>query len=308
MYLKLNFKNAGLILASPSIKTKLDDITTSFGGVYTDRDIRPVEDILVPKHCAINMVHVLCGLPPVPHYRESHNLSWCDDIVEAIDDSYIKYDYTPKFETIVKDDGTFYYKSIDLEMLQSAKVKFNSHAKHTTPIKCPKTGKTLELQGIHTWSAWRRYLGHELMSDVITYIEDCLCLDYNDIKDKFDLVEVITMIKDIKSPSYVELNAKLVAAGKTPISKVLVGDFSTSNYNSYNSAYPHINLKGVKNKLSLNGDMLIKLSEDMYDMINDNDGFATLLDDGVVTIVDVLDDIDNQEVLEYEGWVKIGTV
>lgn len=308
MYLVLNFKSGGVVLTPPSKKTKMDDVIINSGGIYEDRAIKPIEEVLIPKHCAINMLHVLCGLPPVSHYNKNERFKWDDNIVEAIDNSYIKYDFKPTFDIVYKEDGTFYYKSQHGEMFQSAKAKVNSHSIHETPIICPITKKTIYLQGIHSWAAWRRYLGYELFNDVIKYFEEYFSMKYEYIKANYDLTEIIALIKDIQLDSYEELNTKLKKAGKTPIANIIGGNFSSANYNSYTTNYPNIIRNGIKQMLKLSGNMIIKITDEMLEMISNNDGVATILDGGVVSIVDTLEDIDSQEMLEYEGWVKIGSV
>lgn len=316
MYLIVSFNSAGLDITSPSKKqnNKMDDVIIKSSTkwedspTWEDRQVRPIEEVLVPKHCAINMLHVLCGLPPVSYYNPNAFFSWNDEIVEAIDNSYIKYDFIPKFTIVYGTDGSFTYDCMYAETYQTSKGKINAQNKHTTPLRCPTTGKTTTIEGIHSWDAWRRYLGYDLFNDVVEYFKEYLQMSYTQMRKSLDLVEVIALVKDRQLESYDNLAQKLKKSGKTSMAKILKGDFSSANYNGFHTNYPHIVQKSIKKKLVLNGQMIIKITDNLYEMIKDNDGYATLLDNGLVTIVDFVEDIDTQDILEFEGWVKVGTV
>ncbi|MGL5691372.1 MAG: hypothetical protein ACRDD8_11225 [Bacteroidales bacterium] len=306
MYLFLSFKSASVILGKMSTKTGLDDMVFK-RGVAENRPVIPVEEVLIPSHCVINMMHVLCGLPPVPHYRQDvSEFHWDKSIVEAVENGFIRYDFDPNLE-IVKTEKGFYYKGIGIEFMQSAKLKGNSENIHKSPVRINQTGEVEVIQGIHSWSSWKRYLGEDLYNEVISYFEECLNISYTVMRKKYDITDVLGLIHGHTGENLDILCDKIKLAKKSSMIHALHGRYSDANYNRYNTNYPHIIQRGVKSKITLSGGIIIKVSDNILNMINSSDGVATLLDGGFVKIEDLTDDIDNLEKLEYDGWVKIGT-
>ena len=224
-----------------------------------------------------------------------------------VKDAYIKYDYIPSFEVKPYGEKGFVYSTIDGECIQSRKVKQNSNYPYKIDCYHPHTNKLITFGGIHNYTAWRRYLGQELYNEVMLYYSKVLNMPVKYFMKKYNLMEASILVSEINHIDKDTLCDKLSKSGKTPITHILKGNFALGVYSTHKSCYPHVVRTGKKQKLCVGGDMIIPITPEVYELLRNGDGVASILDGGVVNIEGVTDYIQ-EESLEYLGYVKIGNI
>lgn len=293
-YLFLNFENAGCFpkKVNGSGFIKPDDFKPN-GENRTDIVF---DDALINVNHISNVLHVLCGLHPVPSLYKT-KLERDETIYKCASNAMIK------FKKDFKPNEKGYYNS---EFMQGKKTKITSHKDIVQQILIK--GEVRTITGVHNWRSWRRYLKtDELYNRVVSLFSD-VCLE-NNIKN-YTLIEIIekfhsTILTDIQKDFLNVLLVDIKAIKKTPICDILSGkSFDAKGLNQFNSNYPITNISSVKKILRLDGYVMIPITDKILDMIKLNSGTATILDGGFIYIDEILDSIDTESLCD-SGWNKV---
>lgn len=293
-YLFLKFENAGCFpkKVNGAGFIKPDDIKPN-GEMRIDMVF---DDALVNVDHISNVLHVLCGLHPVPSLYKT-GLKRNEMIYNCACNAMIKFsnDYTP--------DKNGRYNS---EFMQGKKCKKNSN--RTIENKIEINGEIKVLSGVHNWKAWRRYLKNdELYNMIVSFLLDvCLIDDIN----KYTLIEAIeirhkTNLTDEQKATLNVIFDRIDMVRKKPIKNILSGEsFDGSSLNAFISNYPITNVSSVKKILRVNGCIMIPITDDILTAIKYNSGTATILDSGLIYVDDIIDSI-NYDLLTDNGWYKV---
>lgn len=245
-----------------------------------------------------NMLHVLCGLPPVPKYRESF-FEINKELYDLASNAYIKYD------TYLEKGYKGFYKGGQFSQL--SKPSLDSHRKEKTLFEI--NGVRQVIDGYWSWDYLERSLKKEPWEKYIGYISRRLALPYSEIISKYTFPEAIDKLSETwNDDEAVATYEAWKKENKNSYNKSLFyfafgikegkGKSNADGNGSYKGTTPIINTKGIGYKLTLNGSIYIPdVSDEIIDAIEDGEMVATLLDGGLAYVEDISEWGYNEEML-----------
>lgn len=295
-YLTLNFRNAGLfpclkwkdkngILKSSTTKNLKTIIDIKNGKFYQSSSYEEFEgcdtDYIIGINQISNLMHILVGLPACPTKRKTI-FNRNEDIFNLIkNNTYIKYDSLCEIDDLGNISGK--------EVSTSRKAVENSNSKIYMNININNNIK--KINGYYTWDYIKRGLGLENFNIIYTF----LCQYFNDKKlsSHKTFVEIIEEISknynDIKLINFLNNNKNLFK-GNSAICGLIFGTKFTGYNTDYSKRTPLTVVKGINDKVSFDGTIVIKIDEktqigaNIIEALKINTGTAKLLEGGFVNI------------------------
>lgn len=294
-YLTIRFENASLILPNKSNRPMKGYQQYTQGVGITDYDECDLENPIGVDQLS-NVLHVMCGLAPVPTKRKSI-FTRNEELYNIAKNSYIKYDKGCNNDIDRKS-----------EMFQASKYAENSHLKVSTKI-----GDEV-YSGFYNWAYFLRrfYKNKDMLEKILNFFNKVLSSE-NVMKDyKFDefVIEFHKHLSDDDVKAFDGENRKTYSGVGSPLGgPFYTVIFETKKPTSTNTVYfqstPILTLHSVEYKKGkLSGTIIIPIeNEDIIEQIRKCGCNPTILDGGLVTIVGLKNRI-NETILETD-YVKI---
>jgi len=274
-YLFLSFKNAGLFRESSRSRDRILEGKTSTPRSGGLQYVAPITG-----HQVSNMLHVLVGERPVPSLRKT-SLTVNKEIFDLANKGYLKIT-TPKVK--MGDRDPIYPENI----IKTAKSVSDSTRKPDAHVY---------------WERIRKLIGDELNYSFITLLTELLG---SNVRRKYTAIEARNKIMEEHSD-----NHKIIAFKELLTSESLksLTNWLDGKDNAIDSN-PKVlirNNSGVANITKLRGEIIIPLTEHYADKISKGGGVATILDDGLVVIEDIIDEDDMYDNM-LEGFTLISEI
>ena len=297
-YLVLRFENANLIRSvSISKKTKKRTGTKQnhlliHGGELTDNtNIEKVLDATghdwnnpIPYTTLSNILHCLCGEIPVPSKKRS--LFKRNPVYDEIaKNSYVKYDVKPIFN----DKGYI----INDEIYQTAKWAYDSNMTYTSFFKL-FDGTTKEISGHYNWNNIKKNITYGSdFEDLVDLIEEIIGIKPLSLSVPQVVYEMSKYYNDDtfkeKTDRFIEERKKMVNGKKRILScfyNLFFNKIGTgSNTDLKTSNTPLALNNGIGGKLSLSGEIICEITDEIASKIKQNKGVANLLEFGLIYVV-----------------------
>lgn len=278
--IKITFDSAKLIIDPKKDSDKIIELSYNkkgFCNISRDRyDDEYVDfNTIIKWECVSNMLHVLIGDRPVSSNRKTlyNRVNEIDDIVK---NGYYKinnvFTYTDKNGTVRP----------QTEFTQGKKIQHNSHAKDLY-TKCD--GKYVK--GNITWSILKRKFLTTDPDKYETIVNNLKkwCNDDN-IVDNHTIVEALIMLRDSKyKDEAIEFFKEIKI---TPFVNVIENNIDKIDFSSLNSFKCKLATRIVNQypnfKISINGEFIFNVDDDMYLKLIKGQHLATFLDGGVAEL------------------------
>lgn len=290
-YLTIRFENASLILPNKSNRPMKGYQQYTQGVGITDYDECDLENPIGADQLS-NVLHVMCGLAPVPTKRKTI-FTRNEELYNIAKNSYIKYDKGCNNDIDRKS-----------EMFQASKYAEDSHLKVSTKI-----GDEV-YNGFYNWAYFLRrfYKNKDLLKKILNFFNKVLSSE-NVMKDyKFDefVIEFHKHLSDDDVKTFDAENRKAYSGKGSPLG----GPFYTvifetkkplGNNTVYFQSTPILTLHSVEYKKGkLSGTIIIPIeNEHIIEQIRNCGCNPTILDGGLVTIVGLKNRI-NETILETD--------
>lgn len=288
-YLILNFKDAKLFRkdrVSENKKCKDISFTSYNSNIQKRKDIEPfVEPITV--HQISNMLHVLFNERPIPSNRKVF-YKRNETYFNIAQKSYLKIN-TP----------TFYNKPLNKNVYQGEFIQTNKALYNAWSMMIILNWKMVEeyFDNSEKFNIFVNKLNEILnfnsktipFNDVVGYVEKL------DDKKRLELYKVISNLGGCKAMIYV-------------LGRYKDGKFEASvpsKLTSTPNRLARTTINGVDKYVSLRGQIIVPVTDDMIDILNTySKGFATLLDGGFVWI----DSIKNGATVSIDEFTKVSDI
>lgn len=290
-YLTIRFENASLILPNKSNHPIKGYRQYTQGVGITDYVECDLENPIGANQLS-NVLHVMCGLAPVPTKRKTI-FTRNEELYNIAKNSYIKYDKGCNNDIDRKS-----------EMFQASKYAENSNLKISTKI-----GDEV-YTGFYNWAYFLRrfYKNKDLLKKILNFFNKVLSSE-NVMKDyKFDefVIEFHKHLSDDDVKAFDAENRKAYSGVGSPLGgsfyKVIFEAKNPSHGNTeYFQTTPIMVLHGVEYKKGkLSGEIIIPIeNESIIEQIAECGCNPTILDGGLVTIVGLKNRI-NETILETD--------
>ena len=275
----LDFKNAGLFRPAFKDKHRMIENEEVSDRKGSNRYINVPFNTLLKEHVA-NVLLVLSGERPVPTVRKhGPDLKEDTSITNLANEAMVEIQ-----------EGTFINKKGDIELLREviSTTKAMGNSKKISTYFINLKGRQTVKSIYFSWEKIKRHLGPELFSEFEKMVISVLgkkSVDWSMIK----VFEELYKSKDKKVKDFCSLEGVL-----TPYKKILV-DGETHNQEIHATGYLgfqhwHFNTltHGLEKTTKLSGRIYVPVDDSDLEKINKGGGFATLLDGGLVTIFDVV--------------------
>lgn len=296
-YLVLKFENANLI-RSVSISKKTKKRTGAkqthlliHGG--ESNGMSNIERVLdatghdwinpIPYTTLSNVLHCLCGEIPVPTKKRS--LFKRNPIYDEIaKNSYVRYDVKPEFN----DKG---YITND-EIYQTAKWAYDSNMTYTSFFNL-SDGTIKEMNGYYHWSNIKKNITYGTdYEDLLKLIEEVIGVKPEDLSVPQVVYEMSKHYNEDtfkeKVDNFIKEREKMVNGKKRILScfyNLFFNKISTSgNIDLKTSNTPLALNNGIGGKLSLSGEIICVITDEIADKIRQNKGVANLLEFGIIYV------------------------
>lgn len=296
-YLVLKFENANLI-RSVSISKKTKKRTGAkqthlliHGG--ESNGMSNIERVLdatghdwinpIPYTTLSNVLHCLCGEIPVPTKKRS--LFKRNPIYDEIaKNSYVRYDVKPEFN----DKG---YITND-EIYQTAKWAYDSNMTYTSFFNL-SDGTIKEMNGYYHWSNIKKNITYGTdYEDLLKLIEEVIGVKPEDLSVPQVVYEMSKHYNEDtfkeKVDNFIKEREKMVNGKKRILScfyNLFFNKISTSgNIDLKTSNTPLALNNGIGGKLSLSGEIICEITDEIADKIRQNKGVANLLEFGIIYV------------------------
>lgn len=296
-YLVLKFENANLI-RSVSISKKTKKRTGAkqthlliHGG--ESNGMSNIERVLdatghdwinpIPYTTLSNVLHCLCGEIPVPTKKRS--LFKRNPIYDEIaKNSYVRYDVKPEFN----DKG---YITND-EIYQTAKWAYDSNMTYISFFNL-SDGTIKEMNGYYHWSNIKKNITYGTdYEDLLKLIEEVIGVKPEDLSVPQVVYEMSKHYNEDtfkeKVDNFIKEREKMVNGKKRILScfyNLFFNKISTSgNIDLKTSNTPLALNNGIGGKLSLSGEIICEITDEIADKIRQNKGVANLLEFGIIYV------------------------
>lgn len=291
-YLVLKFENANLIRSvSISKKTKKPTHLLIHGG--ESNGMSNIERVLdatghdwinpIPYTTLSNVLHCLCGEIPVPTKKRS--LFKRNPIYDEIaKNSYVRYDVKPEFN----DKG---YITND-EIYQTAKWAYDSNMTYPSFFNL-SDGTIKEMNGYYHWSNIKKNITYGTdYEDLLKLIEEVIGVKPEDLSVPQVVYEMSKHYNEDtfkeKVDNFIKERKKMVNGKKRILScfyNLFFNKISTSgNIDLRTSNTPLALNNGIGGKLSLSGEIICEITDEIADKIRQNKGVANLLEFGIIYV------------------------
>ena len=276
-YLHLKFKNCGLICCKKSPIQHLNRDDGEFGKHTADgKSVGHDLTNPIPYTLLSNVLHVLCGEIPVPSKRKTifKRIKELDDIAK---EAYIKYDYDLK----LTEKGYPKWS----ENFQTNKWNWNCGKKITTNFKI-YNGEIKTCNGVYNHDYLKRaFNNNEEYHLLLDFIKDII--GYNPTQKIMSDV-IYDLSKHWEDEGFKEkVNEFIGTINLNGGWKNALFNIKCTTANSYvQSRTPVFVSRGVANITHLDGEIVVGIDNDnIINKINHGEGFATLLEGGIVYVV-----------------------
>lgn len=272
MYIKVKFESAKLPIGRSDYVIELHpDGKDIFFDVKKREKFVDIENIIEFSQVS-NLLHVLLGARPVPSKRKAF-YKRNEKIDEIVNECLVKID-TPVLYKNIKNGKEFPV----VEFTQGKKSHYRSNAGNMY-YSISDSNKWIE--GFITWSyLYKKYYfnNKEKYNDIIKSFEEISGLTFQELKEKYTLSDFILEMHKNKKSEFEKI-----------IKKYKLNSF-ISNSSSFNDA----NLPGMagltintnpNEKIRIDGEILYKITEDMYDVIMSGNKMATFMDSGMAKVI-----------------------
>lgn len=295
-YLDIEFQNAGLIIPNTNHKREgFKHFVNGQGWVKINGLGVDLEHPVGVNQLA-NMLHVMCGIPPVASKRETI-FTRSEDIFSIAKNSYIKYynkcDVDPE-----KKADTF----------QGAKAAVNSNSK----IASVFGGK--KYLGYYSWSYLRKIFlksDKENYKQLIGFFNDVL--NSEDVTKEYTFNKFITKFHEHLEDEEVKEFIEYLDNDGKEIKKILLNPWMSLLFYAtppsggnvtYKSKTPILNVRGIDFKRArFSGSILVPIPEEkeyLIDCIREYGVLPTILDDGLVIIKGLKNYVSEARLNEYK--------
>lgn len=297
-YLLLKFENANLIRSiSISKKTKSRSTIKQthlliHGGesVNGTTNIEKVNDATghdwnnpIPYTTLSNVLHCLCGEIPVPTKKKT--LFKRNPIYDEIaKNSYVKYDIKP----IINEKGFI----TNDEVFQTAKWAYDSNMRYFSPFQLAD-GTQKKINGLYNWYTIKKNItyGNDF-EELMNFIENVIGVNPLSLSVPQVVYELSKFYNDEnfnnKVDNFIAEREKKVNGKKRILScfyNLFFNRVSTSNnIDLKTSNTPLAVNNGVGGKLSLSGEIICEIDDDIAEKIRLNGGVAKLLEFGMIYV------------------------
>lgn len=297
-YLLLKFENANLIRSiSISKKTKSRSTIKQthlliHGGesVNGTTNIEKVNDATghdwnnpIPYTTLSNVLHCLCGEIPVPTKKKT--LFKRNPIYDEIaKNSYVKYDIKP----IINEKGFI----TNDEVFQTAKWAYDSNMRYFSPFQLAD-GTQKKINGLYNWYTIKKNItyGNDF-EELTNFIENVIGVNPLSLSVPQVVYELSKFYNDEnfnnKVDNFIAEREKKVNGKKRILScfyNLFFNRVSTSNnIDLKTSNTPLAVNNGVGGKLSLSGEIICEIDDDIAEKIRLNGGVAKLLEFGMIYV------------------------
>lgn len=297
-YLLLKFENANLI-RSISISKKTKSRSTSkqthlliHGGesVNGTTNIEKVNDATghdwnnpIPYTTLSNVLHCLCGEIPVPTKKKT--LFKRNPIYDEIaKNSYVKYDIKP----IINEKGFI----TNDEVFQTAKWAYDSNMRYFSPFQLAD-GTQKKINGLYNWYTIKKNItyGNDF-EELMNFIENVIGVNPLSLSVPQVVYELSKFYNDENFNNKVDnfiAEREKKANGKKRILSCFYNLFfnrisTSNNIDLKTSNTPLAVNNGVGGKLSLSGEIICEIDDDIAEKIRLNGGVAKLLEFGIIYV------------------------
>ena len=295
-YLTIRFENASLILPNKNETPKKNKKGLTFrqytqGVGITAYDECDLENPIGADQLS-NVLHVMCGLAPIPTKRKTI-FTRNEELYNIAKNSYIKYDKGCNNDIDRKS-----------EMFQASKYAEDSHLQISTKI-----GDEV-YSGFYNWAYFLRrfYKNKDLLKKILNFFNKVLSSE-NVMKDyKFDefVIEFHKHLSDDDVKAFDAENRKAYSDKGSPLggpfyAVIFEAKKPLGNNTVYFQSTPILASHSVEYKKGkLSGTIIIPIeNEDIIEQIRNCGCNPTILDGGLVTIVELKNRI-NETILETD--------
>lgn len=298
-YLLLRFENANLI-RSISISKKTKSRSTNkqthlliHGGesVNGTTNIEKVNDATghdwnnpIPYTTLSNVLHCLCGEIPVPTKKKT--LFKRNPIYDEIaKNSYVKYDIKP----IINEKGFI----TNDEVFQTAKWAYDSNMRYFSLFQLAD-GTQKKINGLYNWYTIKKNItyGNDF-EELMNFIENVIGVNPLSLSVPQVVYELSKFYNDENFNNKVDnfiAEREKKANGKKRILSCFYNLFfnrisTSNNIDLKTSNTPLAINNGVGGKLSLSGEIICEIDDDIAEKIRLNGGVAKLLEFGMIYVV-----------------------
>lgn len=282
-YLFIDFKNAGFF-RKPKTDSGIKDFYNKFG-THDSRKNLPWYNEPITHYQVSGMLHVLMGERPKPSLRPTvfNDVEYINFLAK---NAYVKITTPYKYKD--KNGNDQYFK----EIIKTRKGVWDSNSRFAH----------------HTWEKIKNYLGQILFDDFINTLKNVL---NNPEPQKTPISDIFI---ELNNPIY-RTNSELtdfceraINAQRKPIAQLI--EFyqkDDANCSVNRKSQTFIN-SGIDYITKISGKVIIPIDDSAYDAIIENQGFATLLDGGFVTIDEIRDDYMFNPNTDLIGYTKISEI
>lgn len=277
-FVEILFKNAK---AFQKNNRNTKDKSYSFIDGILDRklDVRYYDEPITVHHIS-NMLHVLFGKRPVPSLRKSI-MKRDERLYQMANESYLRID-APKIYSGKSEDLKHDYIH---EFIMTKKSQWNSWKNDVKP----------------NWYLLKRFYV-DRWDDYYTKL--CSLFNDGDLINKYSVVEIIEKSKEFEKDFIINhFGDEFKRNGNAGVNMLFGGDHGVLFRNVGGNNLGYANLNGVERYKNLSGSILIRMSKNDLDVLNENSKLPTILDGGYVKI-------NNIEPVGYIGddYRKVSTI